>query len=198
MELKIDQTVFLKLARDIITDKLYQTNSIEKTCMIDRFPQFKEKGATFVTLTINGELRGCIGSLVAHQSLFDDLCSNAYSAAFKDPRFLPLTKEELEQVVIEISFIGESIPVEYKDFEELKKLITPFEDGVIVKLDNKQATFLPQVWEQLPDFDQFFLHLFHKAGIDVSSMYKLPTVLTYRVKKISEDTNEVLQKNIRE
>ena len=174
--------MLIEIARGAIYSKLYEKDIIDKEDLVKKFPNFLKRAATFVTLTINGNLRGCIGSLVAHQALLDDILTNAQKAAFSDPRFPPLTKDEFEKIKIEISLLSTPKEVQYTNFEDLRKKIRVGIDGVIIKQGGKQATFLPQVWEQLPNFDDFFTHLFHKAGItDIDSKID---VFLYQVEKI--------------
>ena len=127
--------------------------------------KLKEKGACFVTLEKNGMLRGCIGSLHAYEPLYLDVVKNAVAAAFYDTRFMPVSKDELKDIEIEISILTEPERVEYKDVEDLMKKIKPKKDGLIIKLGQRSATFLPQVWEQLPSKEDFLSHLCMKAGL---------------------------------
>jgi len=174
----------LELARQSIAEA-FGGAVIDKEYYLTNYPQLQNEGASFVTLTLDKALRGCIGSIIAHRSLFEDIISNAKSAAFKDPRFPPLTKEEFEKVVIEVSLLTPPKRVEFHSAEDLKQKIRPKVDGVIVKQGSLQATFLPQVWEELPTFEVFFEHLFAKAGISDPS--KGIEVYTYEVEKFSED-----------
>jgi len=147
----------------------------------------KENGAVFVTLQLDGALRGCIGSLTAYRSLNDDLISHSYNAAFEDPRFPPLAIEEFESVKIEVSVLSKRKPVDYVDYDDLKLLIKPFHDGVYLIHGAHSATFLPQVWEQLPDFDLFFRHLCLKAGLLPEVMKTAhPQIEKYSVQKFKE------------
>jgi len=186
MELDRFKKTLLDIVKVTISDKLNNTETLNKQEYLHKFPELQEKGATFVTLTLNDNLRGCIGSLISHTTLFNDLTSNALSAAFKDPRFSPLTKEEFENINIEVSLIGAITPVSYSNFEDLKTKIKPFVHGVILKSGNNQGTFLPQVWEELPEFDPFMVHLFHKAGLDPQRIERLPEIFIYTVEKIQE------------
>lgn len=124
-----------------------------------------EPGAVFVTLTERGELRGCIGSLTAHRSLLDDVEHNARAAAFSDPRFPPLSHLELPSVRIEVSLLSPPEAVEAHSEEELERHVRPGVDGLILAWDGHRGTFLPQVWEQLPDPHDFVTHLKLKAGL---------------------------------
>lgn len=183
MEEEIKQ-MLIKLAQGAIYSKLYEEEIIDKKALVQKVPNLTKRAATFVTLNLNGELRGCIGSLIAHKSLIDDLTSNAYNAAFHDPRFSPLTKEEFENIDIEVSILSEALEVRYKNFQDLESKVNKGIDGVIIRQDQKQATFLPQVWEQLPNFEDFLSHLFHKAGItDLDTPIE---VFVYQVEKITE------------
>ena len=121
-------------------------------------------GATFVTLTLDGELRGCIGSLEAHRPLKSDVRENAIAAAFRDPRFPPLTAAELPRVRVEVSLLSPPEPLGVSNEEELRHRLRPGVDGVIFRVGPRRATFLPQVWEQLPTPGLFMAHLKEKAG----------------------------------
>ncbi len=158
-----------------------------KQRLISMFPRLAEPGAVFVTINERSSLRGCIGSLVAHRPLIDDIIENAKAAAFGDPRFPPLRPEEFDQIIIEISLLSEPKPLPYTDIEDLRQKIVPGRDGVVLKLDGRQATFLPQVWEDLPDFDQFFAHLCLKAGLPANCLEYHPEILVYHVEKFSEE-----------
>ena len=178
--------MLIQIAKGAIYSKLYNEDIIKKDELVKKVPNFLKRAATFVTITIGGKLRGCIGSLVAHKPLLDDLLINATKAAFEDPRFPPLTKEEFEKINIEISLLSQPVEMPYKNFSDLKNMLIPNKHGVILKLGNKQATFLPQVWEQLPDFETFIYHLYVKAGLDIENPTEAPTVFTYTVEKIKE------------
>jgi hypothetical protein len=127
-------------------------------------PALCEDGASFVTLTIHGDLRGCIGSLEAHQSLALDVREHAYQAAFEDYRFPPLTKSELPAISIEISHLTVPVDLTYETADELLAALKPGVDGVILQDGFKRATFLPQVWDQLPQAEAFLSHLCAKMG----------------------------------
>lgn len=182
----MEQSYLVKLAKEIIANE-FGSQEINKTALLKKHPELKEESAVFVTLRLNDELRGCIGSLKAHQSLFDDLSKNAKAAAFEDPRFLPLTEKEFEKVEVEVAILTTPKELVYKDTKDLKEKIVPHRDGVILKLGAKKATFLPQVWEQLPSFELFFEHLCKKAGVDRENcLAKHPTILVYQANKIKE------------
>lgn len=122
-------------------------------------------GGTFVTLKIDNQLRGCIGSLSATTPIVAGVRDNALNAAFHDPRFSPLGETELEALRIEVSVLTDPIPLTYSDPADLLSRIRPGIDGVILKKGSASATFLPQVWEQLPQPEPFLSHLCMKAGL---------------------------------
>ena len=132
----------------------------------DLSPLFDEQRGTFVTLTIRGNLRGCIGHIIPQEALIEGVRINAINAALKDPRFRPLSKNEWKRVKIEISILTEPKPLSYSDADDLLKKLRPGIDGVIIKKGYHQSTFLPQVWDQLPRKEEFLNHLCLKAGLD--------------------------------
>jgi len=127
--------------------------------------KYSDKRACFVTLNLNNQLRGCIGSLQAIQELWRDVTQNTINAAFNDPRFMPLTKEELNKIKIEISTLSKPKKLEFKNEKELLEKINN-KIGIILKRGSNSATFLPQVWQQIPDKIQFLEHLSQKAGLN--------------------------------
>jgi AmmeMemoRadiSam system protein A len=167
-------------------DEVYSSPMIDKEALIRQYPILQEKQATFVTLNKNGNLRGCIGSLIANKSLIDDIISNAKSAAFRDTRFDIVTKDELDDIDIEISILSHPQRLVYDNIDDLKSKIRPYIDGVILQLDSNQSTFLPQVWESLPVFESFFAHLCQKAGCTQDCLNKNPIIYTYQVDKVKK------------
>jgi AmmeMemoRadiSam system protein B/AmmeMemoRadiSam system protein A len=121
--------------------------------------------ATFVTLNLRDQLRGCIGSLVAHRPLILDVMESAYKAAFSDPRFPPLTPEELAQLDIEISILSTPRPIEFKTQDQLLQALRPEKDGLIIDDAGRRSLFLPKVWEAVPQPQAFLAHLKAKAGL---------------------------------
>jgi len=143
--------------------------------------------ATFVTLTKEGELRGCIGNLVPKKKLYEDVVNNTLLAGFGDPRFVPLEEAELKQVKIEISVLSDSHAYKYHSPEELLGSIKPGEHGVILQLEYAQSTFLPQVWEDLPDKKEFLKNLSQKAGLPEDAwMNPQAELFYYTVENFSE------------
>jgi AmmeMemoRadiSam system protein B/AmmeMemoRadiSam system protein A len=179
--------VLLKLARESIAQAVGKENHLSVDTLIEQNPWLKEKGAAFVTLnTKEGALRGCIGSLVAHRKLYEDVITNAQNAALHDPRFVALNKDELDNVKVEVSVLTPAQPLEYSSIEDLKSKINVGKDGVVLKHGQYQATFLPQVWEQLPSFELFFAHLCKKAGLKEMCLADKPEISVYHVKKYEE------------
>ena len=121
--------------------------------------------ATFVTLKMNGVLRGCIGSINPVRSVLEDIWHNAQAAAFQDPRFPPLSENEIEKISIELSVLTEVQALSVATETELLQVIRPGVDGLIIEDGHRKATFLPSVWEQLPDAQQFLNQLRLKAGM---------------------------------
>lgn len=129
------------------------------------FPWLHEKGASFVTLKQNQKLRGCIGTLDAHRPLLMDVKANAHAAAFRDSRFHPLAEDELDHTEIEISLLSAMQALEFSGERDALAQLRPGVDGVVFEFGRYRSTFLPQVWEQLPDVSVFMAHLKHKAGL---------------------------------
>jgi uncharacterized protein len=149
-----------------------------------------EKRGTFVTLTKHGSLRGCIGSILPRQPLWEDVAENAVHAAFHDPRFDPMQEFEVPEIKIEVSVLTVPIHVKYSSFQELQQNIKPLVDGVIIQYGSAKATFLPQVWEDLPDPNEFFKHLCLKAGLPGNfflTQYHDLKIETYQAEIISQD-----------
>jgi len=179
-----NEKLLLELASKSIESEFDSSIKFDKEKLLNENSFLNEQRATFVTLTLNGKLRGCIGSLLAHRTLLEDILHNAKAAAFADLRFDRLTKQEFEKVKIEISILTVPQVLEYSDFEDLQKKLVPNKHGVILELDGKRATFLPQVWEQLPSFNDFMVHLCKKAGLNPNSLPALPKIQTYEAIKI--------------
>jgi AmmeMemoRadiSam system protein B/AmmeMemoRadiSam system protein A len=143
-------------------------------------------GASFVTLRHLRELRGCIGSLDAHRPLGEDVQYNARAAAFADPRFEPLTRHEYEQVRIEVSVLSTPQPMSARSLVDLQAQLRPHVDGLILRFGEKRATFLPKVWEVLPNAHDFIAHLQHKAGLPVGFWHEELHVARYAVESFAE------------
>jgi len=177
--------VLVKLARKTIMEKLGRnTPESESDALASALNDecFQSHCGTFVTLKIHGQLRGCIGNLTSTESVLQGVRHNAVNAAFHDPRFSALSDDDLERTEIEVSILTEPRPLEYRDGQDLIKKLHVNVDGVIIQKGHASATFLPQVWEQLPRPEEFLTHLCLKAGLP-SDAWKSsePEVLTYQV-----------------
>ena len=149
-------------------------------------PALHLPGATFVTLTREGELRGCIGSLEAYRPLDQDVRENARAAAFRDPRFAPLSERELAATRVEVSLLAPAEPIRFATEEDAVRQLRPGIDGVILESERHRGTFLPQVWESLPDPRQFMSELKRKAGLAEDFWSKDLRLHRYEVQKWSE------------
>lgn len=162
---QIDQlfsVIKLSIEKGLQGERLQLTPSYFADCSVE----FSQPAATFVTLHHNEALRGCIGSLQAYRSLIEDIASNAFSAAFQDPRFGPLREYELAGLEVEHSILSAPQVIEgCQTKQDLLDNLVPFEDGLIISDGLRRATFLPSVWSQLPDKSGFVEHLMLKAGI---------------------------------
>lgn len=152
--------VLLSLARSAIARQFGINNMV-----VSNLPQLSELGATFVTLTQDGTLRGCIGSLEAQRPLAQDVQENAVAAAFRDPRFAPLTRDELDITRVEVSLLSPMRPLACSSEQDALSQMRPGIDGMVLQYRQQRGTFLPQVWEQLPQPQQFMAHLKRKAGL---------------------------------
>jgi AmmeMemoRadiSam system protein A len=155
----------LFVARKTIQEALFERNAKEPSPSFES-PKYLERRGTFVTLTIEGALRGCIGHIIPQESLIEGVRINAVNAALHDPRFRPLSRNEFPKIRIEVSILTEPEALSFSDANDLSMKLRPGIDGVIIKKSFHQATFLPQVWEQLPDKNSFLSHLCMKAGLD--------------------------------
>ncbi len=171
----------LARARNAIAAQLGQATQAEPAD-----PALNQPGATFVTLTQNGALRGCIGSLQAHRPLDQDVRANAVAAAFRDPRFAPLTLAELARTRVEVSLLTAPQPMSFTDEADALRQLRPNVDGIIFSAGPKRSTFLPQVWEQLPEPRVFMAHLKQKAGLPADYWSSEVQLQRYEVQKWKE------------
>jgi AmmeMemoRadiSam system protein B/AmmeMemoRadiSam system protein A len=150
-------------------------------------PQLESTRASFVTLKLGGKLRGCIGSVAAHQPLVSDVVENAYKAAFNDPRFTRVAAAELDQLEVSVAILGALNPITFSDEADLATRLRPDVDGVVLQEGEQRGVFLPQVWEQVSDARGFLRHLKVKAGLDAD--YWSPGLQAWRfsVEKIGAD-----------
>lgn len=149
-------------------------------------PRLNDPGAVFVTLTQHGRLRGCIGSLEAWRPLAQDVQQNAVAAAFRDPRFEPLTAGEFPRTCVEVSLLSTPEPMHFSSEDDALAQLVPGHDGVIFECDGRRSTFLPQVWEQLPEPREFMANLKQKAGLPAGFWQPDVSLSRYRVEKWKE------------
>lgn len=179
--------VLVRYARQIIAERIGKKNPDEDMSGELKDKKYEEKRCTFVTINKQGELRGCMGTLTASEAIHEDVKRNAVNAAFHDFRFPPLTPEEFDEVDIEVSVLTEPVALEYEDAPDLLSKLRPKKDGVIVIRGAARATFLPQVWDQLPEPEEFISNLCMKAGLSGDAWQTIKIgVLTYQVQYFEE------------
>ncbi|MDP2903765.1 MAG: AmmeMemoRadiSam system protein A [Methylovulum sp.] len=171
------QQRLLALAKNSIAHGLRTGRPLQIT-LADFPAELTEQRATFVTLQKHHQLRGCIGMLEAVRPLAEDIAQNAYAAAFKDPRFEPLQADELDKLEIHLSILTSPEPIVFTSENDLLGKLKPGIDGLIIEEGYRRGTFLPSVWESLPEPEQFLRHLKQKAGLP--SNYWSETVRIYR------------------
>lgn len=179
----------LRLARNVIGKKLGVLDDIRGEGLDDR--AFRQELGTFVTIKIDDQLRGCIGNIEPEGTVVESVRRNAMSSAFSDYRFSPLTADEFFRIKIDISVLSDPQKLDYLDGEDLVRLLVPGIHGVILSRGSARATFLPQVWGQLPKPEQFLGHLCLKAGLSQSAWRDLhPDIFVYEVLHFEEDELE--------
>jgi len=183
--------VLLQIAKHAILEEFSDAYGFDKEKLFEKYPFLKIDAATFVTLEYDHHLRGCIGSLVPHRSRFEDVFQNAKSAAFRDPRFHPLSEKELSHINIEVSVLSKPEIIEYQDYNDLLTKVEPELDGLIFKHKGHQGTFLPQVWSELKSPKVFLEHLSIKAGLSPLVYEEHPEIYKYRVQAINEDFDKI-------
>ena len=184
----IEKKYLLNLSRKSLKDFFdgKRVNGILKN-LVDVPIILKQIGATFVTLTKKGQLRGCIGKLMASNPIYVDVVENSYSAAFNDYRFEPLTEEELDQIKIEISVLTPMKEYIYANNKQLLEFLSKSKPGVYITTNQNTATYLPQVWDDLPEATLFLSSLCEKAGLE-SGFWRNNKlkVFTYKVENFNE------------
>lgn len=180
------QLVLLVLARQSIAHGLSYGVKPEVNAA-DYEPALQAIRASFVTLTIQGKLRGCIGALEARQPLVEDVSGHAWAAAFSDHRFRPLDRSELESIRISISVLSVAEPVSFANQSDLLSQLRPGEDGLIMQAAGRRGTFLPSVWRSLPEPGEFLAQLKLKAGLPVDYWSDDLLVSRYTTLEFAED-----------
>ncbi|RME86635.1 MAG: AmmeMemoRadiSam system protein A [Anaerolineae bacterium] len=181
-----ERRILLKLAREALEHGV-RGEDLPPLDLESLPPRLREKGASFVTLTKHGELRGCIGALEPYQPLAEDVREHAIAAALRDYRFPPVEPEELPHIQIEVSRLTIPTPLEYDTPEDLLAKLRPGVDGVVLRYRMRRATFLPQVWEKVPKPEDFLTHLCYKMGVDPDLWRREKLdVLIYHVEEFHE------------
>lgn len=181
-----EKKILLTLARQSIEAAVHKRN-LPRLNLKAYTPALRENGASFVTLTLGGELRGCIGALEAYQPLVQDVCEHAAAAALEDYRFAQVAPGEIPLLEIEISRLSQAQPLDYNHPQELLERLRPGVDGVILRDGARRATFLPQVWEKVPDARDFLTQLCYKMGAPgILWQQKILQVFTYQVEEFHE------------
>jgi AmmeMemoRadiSam system protein A len=182
-----EQKILLRLAREAM-ERGVRGEELPALDQSSLPPSLREEGSSFITLTERGQLRGCIGSLNPYESLAEDVREHAVAAALQDPRFPPVREDELNGVRIEVSRLTRPTLLEYKDANDLLSKLHPYVDGVILRdASYRPATFLPQVWEKIPDPSEFLNNLCYKMGVKPDLWRtKHLEVLTYQVEEFHE------------
>ena len=180
-----DRRLLLNLARDSIRHGLQQGRPLPVE--VEAYPvTLQARRASFVTLNRNGALRGCIGHLEAIQPLVADVAENAFAAAFRDPRFPPLAAAELDDLEIHISVLTPATPMRFSSEQDLLQQLRPGEDGLILQEGSYRGTFLPSVWESLPQPQEFLRHLKLKAGLPPDHWSDAIQVYRYRTESFGD------------
>ena len=174
-------SILLPIARAAIARELGREHPA-----IEEAQWLRDHGACFVTLKQDGRLRGCIGTLKAHRTLLEDVKSNARSAAFRDPRFPPLAAHELDHTTVQISLLSPLEAMSFGDEADALAQLRPGVDGIVFEYGYHQGTFLPQVWEDLPDPAEFMATLKQKAGLPPDFWEPGVKLARYTVSKWSE------------
>ena len=184
-----DKRTLLSVARDSIANGLANGQPLAvdpRACS----PDLRARRASFVTLQIDGQLRGCIGSLEAWRPLVEDVAENAFAAAFRDPRFAPLSEREFERLDYHISILGPTEPLTFESENDLLKKLRPGVDGLVLSEGGQRGTFLPAVWESLPEPRQFLAQLKVKAGLPADYWSDTIQVERYTVEDVKSANTE--------
>lgn len=180
-----ERGLLLRIARDSIASGLGGGGPLGLT--LEDLPQaLRSLRATFVTIYLGERLRGCIGSLEAHRAVAEDVAHNAFASAFRDPRFSPLTGLEMTDVRVQVSVLQPSSPIPFRSEDDLLCRLRAGEDGLILQCGTRRATFLPSVWDALPEPREFLAALKRKAGMRPDDDIEICQVSRYRTESFAE------------
>jgi AmmeMemoRadiSam system protein B/AmmeMemoRadiSam system protein A len=179
-----EQDYLLSLSRRTL--EAYVKNGTKIQADAETPPRLKQVQGCFTTLNENKQLRGCIGHILPQEPLYQCVIDNTINAAASDPRFRPVTADELTAIKIDISVLSVPKKLDYSNAEDLKNKLVPLTDGVVLKSGQRGATYLPQVWEQLPDKEEFLTTLCEKAGLSGDCWKQNPEISIYRAQVFKE------------
>lgn len=184
-------SLLLQIAKTAILHEFSNSYKLDKVRLLEEHSFLEKNAATFVTIEHSHRLRGCIGSVAAHRSLYDDLVQNAVSAAFHDPRFHPLNEREFPNISLEVSVLSQPKILEYDDFDDLLAKVEPDIDGLILEHNGRQGTFAPSLGA-VKIAKGFLEHLSIKAGLSPLVYKEHPTIYRYHVDSIEKKFDEIL------
>mgnify|MGYP001040631353 CR=1 FL=1 len=179
----MSQSLLLQIARNSIIEVFEATNIIDKNELFENYPVLKQSYPSFVTLYLGDELRGSFGSISADKTLLEEIMHHAKAAAFEDERFAPLKTSEFLRCSIELSLLSEPEELSYSDIDDMREKVQVGKDGLILVCEDKEASFLPQIWSQLNTFDNFLSHLLNEAGLSLKDMSRHPKIYRFQIEK---------------
>lgn len=179
----MSRSLLLQIARESISEVLEAQNRIDKEALFEQYPVLKEAVPSFISIYLNNELRGSMGTTAPNRSLLEDIIHHAKAAAFEDKRFSPLKTSEYLQSSIELSLLSTPEEIFYEDIDDLRQKVKEGKDGLILVMGKKRAALLPQVWSQMNDFESFLSHLLQEAGLSLEEMKMHPQILKFQVEK---------------
>lgn len=181
-----EKTTLLRLARETLRETV-RGKPLPAVDLMALTEHLRANGASFVTLTVDGDLRGCVGTLVARLPLAEDVRDQTVAAALHDRRFSPVEERELDRIRIEVSRLTPPVAMAYTSPDDLRTKLRPHVDGVILHYGARRATYLPQVWKKLPDPEQFLGSLCEKMGTEPEFwQHAQVSVETYEVEEFHE------------
>lgn len=179
----MSQSLLLQIARNSIVEVFEAANIIDKNELYEKYPVLKESYPSFITLYLGDELRGSYGSISSNKTLLEEIMHHAKAAAFEDSRFTPLKTSEFLRCSIELSLLSEPEEISYTDINDLREKVQVGKDGLILASDDKEASFLPQIWSQLHTFDDFLAHLLKEAGLSLEEMKRHPKIYRFQIER---------------
>lgn len=183
----MSQSLLLKIARESITEVFEAQNTIDKKQLLKDYPILNEPLAAFVSIYIDEELRGQSGNVTAESSLLDEIMYHAKAAAFQDTKHEPLKVSEYLLSKIELSLLTPTTQLSYTNLDDIKSQVTPYEDGLFISLQTKQAFLLPQSWKEFSFFEEFFSHLLLEADISEQELSSSPDIFIFQIETSSDE-----------